>query len=94
MNLLLVGQLVNVLSGSVGMLLSMTGRHYFASLMVTACALLNVLLNYLLIPRFGMTGAALATVVTMILWNVAFVFRVRSVLDIRPTFICALVTRR
>jgi len=90
MNILLFGQTINVLSGSVGMLLSMTGRHVFAAVTVTFCAALNVLLNYLLIPRFGLEGAALATTVTMVLWNMVFVYRVRTVLNIRSTFIGAL----
>ena len=43
--------------------LGMTGRHRFVALAMAASALLNVALTILLIPRYGLTGAAAATLV-------------------------------
>ena len=82
--------LVNVMSGSVGALMMMTGRHHFASMVVSLCAALNILLNYLLIPKLGIEGAATATAITVVIWNVTFVLSTRSGLDIKPTFFAAL----
>ena len=90
MNILLAAQLVNVLSGSVGHLMSMTGRHAIASIVVTSSAALNVLMNYLLIPVYGIEGAAVATTVSIFIWNLVFVAYIHKDLDIRPTFFSAI----
>lgn len=56
-----LGQLVNVATGAVGFLLIMTGRQK-RWLLFTALALVgNILLNLLLIPRYGVVGAAIST---------------------------------
>lgn len=67
--ILLIGQCMNVLVGSVGVLLIMTGYEKLATigLVVSACA--NVLLNVLLIPEYGIVGAAIATTLSMVIWN-------------------------
>jgi O-antigen/teichoic acid export membrane protein len=50
-----------------------------------ASAALNVLLNALLIPRFGVLGAATATAVTNLIWNLVLLRSVRTVLKIDST---------
>jgi O-antigen/teichoic acid export membrane protein len=90
LNILIAGQLVNVLSGSVGALLMMTGQHHFAAKVVTLCAMLNILLNYLLIPEFGINGAAAATAITVIIWNAVFVASTRRRIGIKPTIFAGL----
>ncbi len=74
---LLVGQLVNGFCGSIGFLMTMTGMQNRAALIVAVCAALNIALNAVLIPRFGATGAAAATGVSIAVWNVAMVIVVR-----------------
>ena len=44
--------------------LMITKKTTLTSLAITAGAVLNIALNFLLIPRFGMTGAAVATLVS------------------------------
>ena len=73
--ILAAGQLVHVACGSVGYLLQMTGDHVFVQNVTIATAVLGVLLNYVLIPRWGMLGAAVATVSGIVLWNLACVLR-------------------
>jgi len=74
---LAAGQFVNSMSGSVGYFLNMTGDHkVFRNIIMTAAAL-NVLLNWLLIPRFGIEGAALASMIAVVVWNLASVFYIR-----------------
>ncbi len=68
---LTIGQFVNASSGSVGIFLNMTGRqHIFRNIILTA-TFMNVALNYILIPKYGINGAAIATMVSMSFWNIS-----------------------
>lgn len=69
--LLVLGQFVNAISGSSGMFLNMTGnQNVFRNIMVIA-AVLNISLNFLLIPRLGMNGTAIAAMTSLCFWNIA-----------------------
>jgi O-antigen/teichoic acid export membrane protein len=68
--LLSVGQLVNIGAGLNGMLLVMTGQTQSAVRVVGISALINVVLNFVCVPRWGMDGAALANMISLIVWNV------------------------
>jgi O-antigen/teichoic acid export membrane protein len=81
------GQLVNALAGSVGLLMSMTGHQKEAAGIVAVAAILNVALNLVLIPWFGMEGAAVATATTTALWNLAMLVYVWRHLGINPTIL-------
>ncbi len=59
-----VGQLLNAASGCVGILLVMSGHQKITSAVFAAMFALNLLLSVLLIPRWGIAGAAWATVCT------------------------------
>lgn len=85
--ILLCGQLVNALSGSVGYLMTMTGHQNAAAMILGAAATANVILNYLLIPRYGIEGAAVATAITIAGWNIAMVVYVRVKIGIRSTVV-------
>lgn len=84
LRLLLVSQAVNALAGSVGHLLTMTGSQRLAAWIAGSGAAVNVLLNLLLIPVWGIVGAALATTISTVGWNVAAVVGVRRRLGIDP----------
>ena len=76
--ILLISVLCNSFFGSIGVLLNMTGmQNRFFVIMLTA-ALLNIALNYILIPKIGPTGAALATLITVIYWNTLALLTVKS----------------
>lgn len=64
-----VGQLINAAAGSVVLLLNMTGQETVVVRGLVIAATSNILLNLVLIPIWGMEGAAVATVVTFGLWN-------------------------
>lgn len=66
---LIIGQLVNALSGPVLYILNMTGKEVVARNIVLAAAVLNLVLNYILIPLYGIEGAAIAATLSMIVWN-------------------------
>lgn len=67
---LCLGQVVNAGMGSVGLILNMTGHERDTLKAVGLAALLNIILNAALIPKFGIDGAAWATTVSMVIWNV------------------------
>lgn len=64
------GQLANVSMGLNGMLLIMTGHESHAATAVGAGAAANIILNLLLVPGWGMEGAAISNASSVILWNV------------------------
>lgn len=68
---LAAGQFVNVVTGSVSYLLMMSGRERLLRNLMFGAALLNLILNALLIPRIGMLGAAVATTGSLVFLNVA-----------------------
>lgn len=79
-----LGQLVNCGVGSVGYLLLMSGnqRRLFRVQLVMAgviCAM-----NLLLIPRWGITGAAIAAALSNILTNLWYLREVRNALGLQP----------
>ncbi len=67
----LFGQLVNAMAGPVSLLLNMTGHHNYTAKILLVSAVVNVVLNALLIPSYQGIGAAIATSIATILWNVA-----------------------
>jgi len=75
--ILVGGQMVNAIMGPVGFIMTMTRHHRQASMIISMSAIVNIVLNLLLIPKFGMIGAAIATTVTMLIWNVVFWFYIR-----------------
>jgi O-antigen/teichoic acid export membrane protein len=82
LQVLAVGQLFNVVSGSVGILLMMSGheREYRNAQIATAVVVLT--LNTLLIPTYGALGAAIAAASALIVQNSLFGYFVWSRLGI------------
>jgi len=70
--ILAIAQGFNALMGPTGIVLSMSGNERFMSAALGLSAVVNILLNAVLIPAYGITGAALATASSIVLWNVAF----------------------
>ncbi|AEQ53145.1 oligosaccharide flippase family protein [Pelagibacterium halotolerans] len=67
--ILCAGQLVNALTGSIGLLINMTGHERVAVRTLTVTAAANIVLNMLLIPTMGGAGAAVATAVSLASFN-------------------------
>ena len=74
--ILLLGQAVNTLCGSVGVYLNMTNKQKAFQWIVASALILNVALNAYLIPLYGMNGAAWATASSMMAWNIIAVIYV------------------
>jgi len=82
MAILVLGQTVNAFMGPVGNLQNMTGRERDSAMGITITALLNLALNLLLIPRFGILGGAIASAAGMVTWNVVLWIAARKHLGI------------
>jgi len=70
LSILCFGQLVNASMGSVALILNMTGHERDTARGVAIAAVLNIIVNAMLIPKFGMQGAAVASVISLITWNI------------------------
>ena len=89
--LLATAQLVNAACGSQGMLLMMTGYERDAAVGMGISAFLNVVLNCIFIPLWGVLGAALATAFTTVAWNIVLLGFVRRRLRLHTTVFGALI---
>jgi O-antigen/teichoic acid export membrane protein len=82
LSILMVGQLVNVVCGSVGYLLMMSGNEKTYRNITISSALLQLLLVLILAPLMGGIGAAIAASTAMIAMNLASVLAVYKRLGI------------
>jgi len=72
--ILLVGQVANAMSGSVGYILQMTGKEKVFQNILLLSLVCNVILNLLLIPSYGIEGAAIASAFSLLIWNLSSVY--------------------
>jgi O-antigen/teichoic acid export membrane protein len=72
------GRLISSFSGSVGNILQMTGNQNIYAKILLFGAILNVLLNLILIPRHGINGAAIASMSSLIVWNLSMVWVIKK----------------
>ena len=74
---LIIGRVINALSGSVGNLMQMSNQqNVYMSILVLGAAI-NIVLNYYLIPIYGINGAAFASVASLSFWNLSMVYIVK-----------------
>jgi O-antigen/teichoic acid export membrane protein len=83
--LLVLAHLPAAFAGSAGLILSMTGHEKRAVAPVIGSAVLNVALNLVLIPFHGMFGAAIAALVSNIVWRTLLAYHVVRAVGIDPT---------
>jgi O-antigen/teichoic acid export membrane protein len=80
--ILLVGGIVNAFTGIVGYLMVLTGRERATMTIFAGALLLSVSLNWLLVPRIGAIGAAIASSAATCGWNLVMLVYVRRALGI------------
>lgn len=85
LQLLSGAQLVNVIAGPTGTILNMTGHEKLSAIGLGVSVIINVILNFALIPAYGVEGAAVATAVSILVWNVLLWRLVRQRLGLRPS---------
>ena len=78
--ILTIGQFVNIATGSVGYLLSMTGNETKVRDNVVISGILSVALGIILIPHFGVIGAAIAYACGVASQNLLGVYQVKKYL--------------
>jgi O-antigen/teichoic acid export membrane protein len=82
MAILFCGILAKATVGPGEVLLSMAGRQNLCVLLYTVTLLANIALNIVLIPRLGLTGAATATALAMVIEAILLHIAVRRTLGI------------
>ncbi|MGY4688466.1 oligosaccharide flippase family protein [Salibacterium sp. K-3] len=65
-----IGQFINIAVGGVWVMLAMTGEPRFQMYANIAAFAINIALNFILIPEYGIDGAAFASMVTLVFTNV------------------------
>jgi O-antigen/teichoic acid export membrane protein len=85
LTILIIGQLMNVAMGSVGLLLIMTGHERQVVIVTVVCAFLNIALNLIMIPFWGVVGTALAVTISIIAWNIVLAICVKWRLGLHST---------
>lgn len=75
--LLCSARFINSVSGSVGYLMQMTDNQKAYQTIMGVAFIINLILNLSLIPKFGINGAAIASSIAMIFWNVALVIIIK-----------------
>lgn len=68
--ILCVGQIINVLMGSVGLVLQMTGNERAALKYLIISFFVTVILLSIFVPYFGYIGAAYSVAISMVTWNI------------------------
>lgn len=82
--ILMAGQLVNAMNGSVKIMLDMTKYFYIVRNISLTILTLNIILNYFLIQKWGLEGAAVSTAFCVIMWNVLMSFFVYKFFNFLP----------
>ena len=78
---LTIAQFINAFTGSVGYILQMTGYQKYYQNVIFLGTIINIVLNYILIPIWGIAGAAIASATSMFFWNLLFTLKVKKILN-------------
>jgi O-antigen/teichoic acid export membrane protein len=73
-----LARLISALTGPAGNLLQMTGKQVVFMNVLFVGAFINIILNFLLIPIYGIEGAALASMGSIVFWNITMVYYVKK----------------
>lgn len=76
--LLTIGFLFNAFSGTISPILNMTDYQKIFRNLTLAMAVLNIGLNYFLIPQYGIDGAAFASLLSQLFLNVMAIYYIKK----------------
>lgn len=82
MLILSVAQIVNASFGIVWALLVMSGNEKIGLMNLAVTTVINIILNFVLVPTYGGTGAAIATGISIIIWNILFWLATKKILNV------------
>jgi O-antigen/teichoic acid export membrane protein len=74
---LCIASFINAISGSVGYIMQMTNQQKTYQNIIITAFIINLILNIILIPKYSFNGAALASSLAMIFWNIALVIIIK-----------------
>lgn len=80
--ILTLGQMIKAGAGLIGVILQMTGEHKVYMKVNIIFGILNIILNILLVPSYGMTGAAAATAFCLTMVDIFCIFIIHKRLSI------------
>lgn len=83
--ILMVGQIINVLSGCVATILNMTGFERKTCIAFYFALAINIILGIFLTLEYGVYGLAVASSLSMIYWNIHLLYKVITLIGINPT---------
>jgi O-antigen/teichoic acid export membrane protein len=75
---LAIGQIINAICGPVMYILTMTGKEKKARNIIIVASVINLGLNLYLIPIYGLMGAASATAISTVVWNILAVIQIKK----------------
>jgi len=84
LSIMAIGQIVSIATGPIGALMIMAGLEKEQLFVTVAGLLLLLVLSFTLVPRFGLTGAAIAYSAPIILRTLVFHVMARRMLPDRP----------
>jgi O-antigen/teichoic acid export membrane protein len=82
--ILVLGWLVHSSMGLLGIVLTMSGRSKLHLINTASLLCINILLNFYLIPKWGIAGAALATATSLTLVDLVSFIEVHFILKLTP----------
>jgi len=91
--LLIIGQIVNVLCGPVLLVASLTNLKHMATMVLIVSGLVMWLLCFLLIPNYGLQGAAIANIFAYTFLNVALALFIYTKNNINTTVFNLILSR-
>lgn len=86
LSILILGQLINSFTGSVNILMNMIGKQKKLQQITLLILIINIILSLLLIPSYGMIGAAISTMISVSLLNVIPMIYLKKYLDFTTYF--------
>jgi O-antigen/teichoic acid export membrane protein len=84
--ILSTGFLARAFTGCTDIILQMTNHERIFQNIIVGATILNLLLNIILIPYLGITGSAIASLVSSCFWNFTAVYYIKKRLSIKSIF--------
>src|SRR5690606_2292490 len=82
-----IGQAINAFFGSSISILTMSGNEKFVIKGMFWSAIINAILNLILIPKMGIDGAAISASISIVVWNLYLWVAIRHQIGIDSTFV-------
>ena len=83
--ILALGSLFNALSGSTGMILTMSGQEKFAAKVFWFAFACNILMSVCLVYPFGAAGVAVSVALSTVIWNGIMLVKINRTMGLNPT---------